>query len=360
MHPPRVDIDDVDPVLFPHFAWRNIGSDCLAYQRTNRRPHRSNTKPVPNNLIYHGGPVVPVAIDVDRRRVRHQDYVLGLDRRKLLGRRLQYPGMADYHNLRPDRPVADEERGSPATKLIADPRIHRPDLGQQRPVQVNQACRPTGLSLGGDLLRHAVRGATGKSQIGHHQHVDLPARRRCVGPHRLHEHQRLAADNPVGGYAHEQQPNGHRAFTWKCKRPFMERGGRVLGPARTNFNDYVGSVAADDAKAVLDRPSLYELAQIDRDRYTILVVDLNVDGPATVTIYAIDRIEHGVSGNADIVELGQRGGEIPVVQIDLAQQSVDDFIRNAFTRISGRLVTQTFRDQVLVVTESRPLSDLDA
>jgi hypothetical protein len=140
----------------------------------------------------------------------------------------------------------------------------------------------------------------------------------------------------------------------------MERGGRVLGPARTNFNDYVGSVAADDAKAVLDQPSLYELAQIDRDRYTILAVDLNVDGPATVTIYAIDRIEYGVSGNADIVELGQRGGEIPVVQIDLAQPSFDDFIRNAFTRISVRLVTETFRDQVLVVTESRPLSDLGA
>jgi hypothetical protein len=140
----------------------------------------------------------------------------------------------------------------------------------------------------------------------------------------------------------------------------MERGGRVLGPARTNFNDYVGSVAADDAKAVLDRPSLYELAQIDRDRYTILAVDLNVDGPATVTIYAIDRIDYGVSGNADIVELGQRAGEIPVVQFDLAQPSVDDFISHAFTRISVRLVTQTFRDQVLVVTESRPLSDLGA
>jgi len=48
------------------------------------------------------------------------------------------------------------------------------------------------------------------------------------------------------------------------------------------------------------------------------------------------------------------------VQIDLAQPSFDDFIRNAFTRISVRLVTETFRDQVLVVTESRPLSDLGA
>jgi hypothetical protein len=59
----------------------------------------------------------------------------------------------------------------------------------------------------------------------------------------------------------------------------------VLGPAGTNFNDYVGTVAADDADAVMERPSLYELAQIDRDRYTIVAVDLTVDGPTTATIY---------------------------------------------------------------------------
>jgi hypothetical protein len=39
----------------------------------------------------------------------------------------------------------------------------------------------------------------------------------------------------------------------------MEVDGRALGPARTNFNDYVGTVAADDAEAVLDRPSFMSL-----------------------------------------------------------------------------------------------------
>ena len=53
----------------------------------------------------------------------------------------------------------------------------------------------------------------------------------------------------------------------------MEVEGRALGPARTNFNDYVGTVAADDAEALLDQPSLSELAQIDRDRYTVLGID---------------------------------------------------------------------------------------
>ena len=140
----------------------------------------------------------------------------------------------------------------------------------------------------------------------------------------------------------------------------MELGGRVLGPARTNFNDYVGTVAADDAEAVVDRPSLYELAQIDRDRYTILAIDLKVDGPVTATVYAIDRAAHGISLHAAIAELGESLGEIPVVQFNLPEQSVEDFIRHAFRRIAVRLVTGALRDQVLVVTESSTTPDLGA
>ena len=83
-----------------------------------------------------------------------------------------------------------------------------------------------------------------------------------------------------------------------------EPQGRVLGPATTNFNDYVGTVAADDAEAVIDRPSLYELAQIDRDRYTIVGIELNVDGPTTAAVYAFDRSVHAVARLEEIVELG--------------------------------------------------------
>ena len=47
-----------------------------------------------------------------------------------------------------------------------------------------------------------------------------------------------------------------------------------------------GTAAADDAEVVKDQPSLYELADIDRDRYTILAVNLSIDGPVTATVYA--------------------------------------------------------------------------
>jgi hypothetical protein len=132
----------------------------------------------------------------------------------------------------------------------------------------------------------------------------------------------------------------------------MELGPRVLGRAQTSFDDYVGTVAADDAEAVLDRPSLYELAGIDRDRYTILAIDLNVDGPVSAMVYAIDRLEQGISRPAEIVELGQQRGEIPVMQFNVPEPRVEEFLRQAFKRISVRLVTRDVSDQVLLVTSS--------
>jgi hypothetical protein len=139
----------------------------------------------------------------------------------------------------------------------------------------------------------------------------------------------------------------------------MEHAGRVLGPARTNFDDYVGTVAADDAEAVVDRPSLYELAQIDRDRYTILAIDLKIDGPVTATVYAIDRVAYDISLHAAIAALGESLGKIPVVEFNVPAPNAEDFIRHAFRRISVRLVTGDLRDQVLVVTESSTTPDLE-
>ena len=140
----------------------------------------------------------------------------------------------------------------------------------------------------------------------------------------------------------------------------MDPRGPVLGPANTRFNDYVGTVAADDAEAVKDQPSLYEIAGIDRDRYTILAVDLRVDGPVTATVYAIDRVEQGIARHAEIAELSESLGEIPVVPFDIPEPNVEDLIRHAFKRISVRLVTQHFRDHALVVIEPRAIEDVDA
>ena len=70
-------------------------------------------------------------------------------------------------------------------------------------------------------------------------------------------------------------------------------------------------------------------------------------------------LEHSVARLDEIIELGQRRGEIPVVRFDIPEIDVRDFIRHAFKRISVRFVTQPLRDQVLVVGELRPTEDLE-
>jgi hypothetical protein len=133
----------------------------------------------------------------------------------------------------------------------------------------------------------------------------------------------------------------------------MEPMGRVLGPASTNFNDYLGTVAADDAEAVMYEPSIYELADLDRDRFTVLAVDLRVEGRTTATVYAIDRVKHPDAVLSEIAEQGQSGGDVPVVPFDLPEASAEEFMKHAFSRISVRLVTQLLHGHPLLVTEPR-------
>ena len=86
-------------------------------------------------------------------------------------------------------------------------------------------------------------------------------------------------------------------------------------------------LAPDQAEAVLDRPSLYELAKIDRDRYTVVGIDVGVDCPTTATVYAIDRREHSIT------ERDQSWCETSVVEFRLPEPKVEDFIRLAFDQI---------------------------
>jgi hypothetical protein len=169
---------------------------------------------------------------------------------------------------------------------------------------------------------------------------------------------RCPLDNSASGESFlRSAASCHPLFTFVWDRVAMEPRGEVLGPASTRFNDYIGTVAADDAEVIMDRPSLYELARIDRDHYTIVGIDLNVDGPATATVYAIDRVAQEVVRPAEIIELGRSRGEVPVVPFDIPEPNVEEFIRHAFRRISVRLVTHDLGDQVLVVMEPHQAED---
>jgi hypothetical protein len=90
----------------------------------------------------------------------------------------------------------------------------------------------------------------------------------------------------------------------------MDPRGPLLGPANTRFNDYVGTVAADDAEAVKDQPSLYEIANIDRDRYTSSVTssqDSTCSQSASVLIPLIAGLPKRISGAMRTGEWGLAG-----------------------------------------------------
>ena len=78
-----------------------------------------------------------------------------------------------------------------------------------------------------------------------------------------------------------RSPGGGSVRLWKSRDERLAR----RGPTSTTM---WGQLQPMTPKPSLDRPSLYELAKIDRDRYTVLGIDLRVDGSTTASIYAID------------------------------------------------------------------------
>ena len=55
----------------------------------------------------------------------------------------------------------------------------------------------------------------------------------------------------------------------------------------------MGTAAADDADAVLATRSLYAIAGLDRERWTIVGLDLALGEASGVVVYAVDRAGDG-------------------------------------------------------------------
>lgn len=97
-------------------------------------------------------------------------------------------------------------------------------------------------------------------------------------------------------------------------------------------------------------PSLYEVAGLDPAAWIILSVDLDSAGPASsLVVYALDRRVHGVGSYAELVELGEETGELPVTAFELSGAEAHRLGVAAFERLSIRLVARPFHDQRLVV-----------
>ena len=103
--------------------------------------------------------------------------------------------------------------------------------------------------------------------------------------------------------------------------------------------------------------SLYEVTGLDASAWIILSVDLVAAGSSSsVVVYALDRRALGVGSHADLVELGQETGELPVTAFELQGVDADQVRAGGFERLVVRLVARPFHDQRLAVRTRRSWS----
>lgn len=125
-----------------------------------------------------------------------------------------------------------------------------------------------------------------------------------------------------------------------------------LGPAATRWSDFTGTAAADGAEVVQGRPSLYELAGLDRERWLVTGLDIEVaSGQLGAVVYAFDRSahpDHQVPYEVDAV-LAEHG-YLPVKAIHLSEATqIQPLLEQVFERVAIRLVARDFRDDTVVV-----------
>jgi hypothetical protein len=121
-----------------------------------------------------------------------------------------------------------------------------------------------------------------------------------------------------------------------------------LGSAQARWNDYVGTAAADDADAILDARSLYEIVGLDRDRWAISGIDFSLEAASHhVVVYAKDR---AAKESMDVEHL-------PVTAFHLGTSvRLEEFLREVFKRVSVRLLSTAAGHRELVVAEHRNLA----
>lgn len=131
----------------------------------------------------------------------------------------------------------------------------------------------------------------------------------------------------------------------------------ALGSASAHWNDYVGTAAADDADALLNARSLYQLAGMDRERWTIVGIDIDRwESDHRVTVYAFDRRRHPVETYSDLLQLAERTGQVPVTAFRLDDPAqVEAFRLEAFKRMAIRLTARPLTEVQLTVDDRREL-----
>ncbi len=132
---------------------------------------------------------------------------------------------------------------------------------------------------------------------------------------------------------------------WLCHIAGMLGDKSRLGSAQVRWNDYEGTAAADDADAILNRRSLYEIAGLDRDHWMIVAVDFSMGASADPLVVYATRRSEGPQANAET-------DGVAVTAFHLGESvQLDQFLAEAFQRVTVRLLSSGIKGQDLVVGE---------
>ena len=122
----------------------------------------------------------------------------------------------------------------------------------------------------------------------------------------------------------------------------------TLSAVATRWNDYRGTAAADDAYVVVGEQSLYDLAGLDRDRWTIVAIDLVFASADAVTVYAVDSHPSAEGPAPSPVE----PESLAVTAFTITDPAaVDSFRKRAFDRVAVRLISQPYHTTPLVLPD---------
>lgn len=130
----------------------------------------------------------------------------------------------------------------------------------------------------------------------------------------------------------------------------------TLGPALVQWNDYVGTAAADDSDSAAGSLSLYEMSGLDPALWTILSVDISTGMTNGLTLYAFDRTANGITSYADLLDVAQHCGDLPVTAFYLGEEiEFTELARVVFKQLLVRLTARGVSDQRLAVQDRRTL-----
>ena len=117
-------------------------------------------------------------------------------------------------------------------------------------------------------------------------------------------------------------------------------------PASVQYNDFVGSAAADGHGGVV----LHELAEIvglDTDRYSIVGVEfghLHLSGHDGLILFAVDRTQ---LGGLSVHDFASRNGEVPVVDLKVHDLAALDVLARGLKRLHVQLIASDFNGVTL-------------